>query len=273
MMRSWRRLASGVAVGVLGVLLWAFVIEPSRLVACQDSIQVEGLPPMSVVLLSDIHAGCHFVDEEKIRKVVRWSNRQEPDLVVLLGDYVTEDRLGSPIPPEQTARWLGELRASSGVFAVLGNHDWWHDGERVRHAFEDAGIPVWEGESRLVEIRGQRVRILGVPDYASRYRYIPAALAQTPEDAPVLALTHSPDSFPRMPNRVRLLLAGHTHGGQVKLPVVGPLGVPSMYGARYLRGHVVERGRHLYVTSGLGMSVLPVRLGVPPEMVLLRVNL
>lgn len=269
---SRRRAALGLAAVGVALLLWALVIEPSRLVERQESIQVEGLPTLTVALLSDIHAGCHFVDEARLREVVAWINRQQPDLVALLGDYVTEERLGSPIPPEQTARWLGDLRASVGVFAVLGNHDWWHGGERVRRAFEDAGITVLEGESRSVEIRGQRVRIFGVPDYSSRHRDMLAALAQAPKDAPTLALTHSPDSFPRMPEQVRLLLAGHTHGGQVRLPLLGPPAVPSMYGRRYLQGHIAERGQHLYVTSGLGMSVLPVRFGVPPEVVLLRVN-
>ncbi len=269
---SRHRAAVGLLAAALGLLLWALVIEPSRLVERRESIRVEGLPSLTVALLSDIHAGCHFVDEARLREVVAWINRQQPDLVALLGDYVTEDRLGSPIPPETTARRLGDLRAPAGVFAVLGNHDWWQGGERVRRAFEDAGITVLEGESRLVGIRGQPVRIFGVPDYASRHKEMRQALPRIPQDAPVIALTHSPDSFPQVPAQVRLLLAGHTHGGQIKLPLLGPPAVPSMYGKRYLRGHIAERGQHLYVTSGLGMSVLPVRFGVPPEVVLLRVN-
>jgi predicted MPP superfamily phosphohydrolase len=267
-----RGAAWGLLAAALGLLLWALAIEPARLVERQETIRVAGLPSMTIALLSDIHAGCHFVDEAKIRRVVAIINAWRPDVVALLGDYVTENRLASPIPAEQTARWLGDLRAPGGVFAVLGNHDWWHDGPGIRRAFEDAGIRVLEGESAAIQVRGQPLRILGVPDHTTRRDHIAPTLATAPADAPVIALTHSPDVFPGMPPRVRLTLAGHTHGGQVRLPLLGALVVPSRYKQRYVHGHVAEEGRHLYVTSGLGMSIFPVRFGVPPEVVLLRIN-
>lgn len=253
-------------------LLWGLVGEPSRLVEREVSIRVAGMPSFSVALLSDIHAGCHFVDRARLRQVVATINGWQPDLVALLGDYVTESAVGTPIPIEVTAGLLGELRARSGVFAVLGNHDWWQGGASVQQALTGAGVQVLEGEASAVEVRGQRMWVLGVPDATTRSDRVEATWQRAPQDAPVLALTHSPDVFPGGPARVRLTLAGHTHGGQVRLPLLGAPMVPSRYGQRYLHGAVEEGGRHLYVTSGLGMSVLPVRWGVPPEVVLLRVN-
>jgi predicted MPP superfamily phosphohydrolase len=92
------------------------------------------------------------------------------------------------------------------------------------------------------------------------------------DDAPVILMTHNPDLFPKTPARVSLLLAGHTHGGQVRFPFLGALVVPSIYGNRYLAGHVEERGQHLFVATGIGMSYLPVRFGVPPEVTILKIE-
>ena len=111
--------------------------------------------------------------------------------------------------------------------------------------------------------------LAGVGDWWKRRRDYARALARIPEDAPVLAFTHNPDVFPEAPRRVSLTLAGHTHGGQVVLPFLGRLVVPSQYGDRYAIGHVVEDGRHLFVSPGLGTSILPVRFGVPPEVSLI----
>ena len=97
------------------------------------------------------------------------------------------------------------------------------------------------------------------------FAVLSAALAAVPDEAPVLVFTHNPDLFPEIPERVSLTIAGHTHGGQVYLPGIGRPIVPSRYGERFAIGHVVERGRHLFVSSGLGTSILPVRFLVPPE--------
>ena len=112
----------------------------------------------------------------------------------------------------------------------------------------------------------------GVSDDRTRGAELERALAPVPADAAVLLLSHDPDVFPFVPPRVALTLSGHTHGGQVGIPVVRRRFVPSRYGERYLRGHVEEGGRHLYVSSGLGTSGLPVRLLCPPEVVMLTLR-
>src|SRR5207247_3160243 len=139
---------------------------------------------------------------------------------------------------------------------ILGNHDWWYDGPRVRRALEGAGIPVLENAALRLERQGAPFWLVG-------------PMRDIPADEPIVVLTHSPDVFPRVPARVALTLAGHTHGGQVALPILGRLIVPSRFGQRYAIGHVEEDGRHLFVTPGVGTSIIPVRFGVPPGISLL----
>ncbi len=250
------------------------MIEPARLVERDVALAVPEAPALSATfaLVSDVHAGSNFVDEKRLARVVDAINARRVDVVALLGDYVTESRFARPIAIETTARAFGRLRARAGVFAVLGNHDWWLDGPRVRRAFEAEGVRVLDGEAVELEAGGARFRLLGVPDHASRPQQSVAAMRGAPGGLPLVALTHSPDVFPEAPAHVALTFAGHTHGGQVALPFVGRPVVPSAFGERYAAGHVVENGRHLFVTTGLGMSILPVRFGVPPEVAFVRVN-
>jgi predicted MPP superfamily phosphohydrolase len=110
----------------------------------------------------------------------------------------------------------------------------------------------------------------GVSDLWEGVHDVARTLRAVPDTVPVLLLTHNPDIFPTVPARVNLTLAGHTHGGQVRIPLYGPPIVPSRYGRRYAAGHVSENGRHLFVTTGTGTSILPVRFLVPPEIVVLE---
>jgi len=155
---------------------------------------------------------------------------------------------------------------------VLGNHDWWNDGYRVRRALREHGITVLENEALALERGGQRFFVVGLADALTRQIRLDEALAAVPEGAPFVVLAHEPDIFPEVPERAALTLAGHTHGGQVRLPLLGRLVVPSRYGQRYAAGHVVEGQRHLFVTSGVGTSIFPVRFGVPPEIALLTLR-
>jgi predicted MPP superfamily phosphohydrolase len=263
-----------IAALVLGVVaavplaVWSVAIEPGELVVTTTRIALPRWPgpPLRIVALSDIHAGAPHVDVAKLRKIVAAANAENPDLIVLLGDYVIH-RVpgGSFIPPEVTAHELRPLRARLGVYGVLGNHDHWLDGPRVSRAFVAEGIPMLDGEAVRIDDRGDPFWLIGIPDIWTRWPDVPGLLKRVPKDAHVLALTHNPDIFPSLPPRIDLLLAGHTHGGQVSLPGIGAPIVPSSYGRRFTRGHIVEDGRHLFVTPGIGTSILPVRFRVPPE--------
>lgn len=256
---------------------WTVLIEPGRLVTNETRLRIERWPaalgPIRIVAISDVHAGAPHITEDMLRLIVERANAAHPDLVVLLGDYVVHQVLGGHfIAPERTAAVLRDLAAPLGVFAVLGNHDWWYDGDRVTRAFAAAGIRVLEDAAAPLSNRGGPLWIAGVSDVLRRPADIGRALASVPTAAPVIGLTHNPDLFVRVPDRVLLTLAGHTHGGQVNLPLLGRLIVPSRFGERFAIGHVREEGRDLFVTTGIGTSIVPVRFRVPPEIAVLTVG-
>lgn len=272
-----RILAATVAVlVVLG--LWAFWFEPARLTVHRQTLSVprwpEELRGLRVAVITDLHVGSPHWGPEKLRRVVERANSERPDLVVLLGDYVIQDVMGGQfVEPERIAAELGRLRATHGVYAVLGNHDWWLDGERVAAALGGAGVVVLENRAARVERGSGAFRVVGIADLWTRKPDIAGSLAQAGDGGePVILITHNPDIFPGVPERVSLTLAGHTHGGQVNFPLVGRPVVPSSFGQRYAMGHVVEGGRHLFVSGGVGTSIIPVRFRVPPEVVLLTLT-
>jgi len=250
-------------LALLAVAGWARWIEPRRLVVRRRPLRLPDWPSrldgLRVLLLSDLHAGAAVIAPER---VVGRAREERADLVVLLGDFVDRSR---PAAPEPVAAALGTLEAPLGVVAVLGNHDWRAGGARVRAALEAAGIRVLE--DRAVEV-GRGLWVAGVGDLGSRGARTRRALAAVPSGAPVLLLSHDPDVLPRVPRRVALTLAGHTHGAQVNLPLLRRAVVRSSY----LAGHVRERGRDLYVSSGVGTTGPPLRFARPPEVVVLELR-
>jgi uncharacterized protein len=227
------------------------------------------LDGLRVALVSDLHTGAPHVDAERVESLVAAVNAQRPDLVLLLGDYIDpEVRFGSRVAPATVAERLAALRAPLGVVAVLGNHDWRNDGPGMRAALRAAGIPVLENDA----VRAGDVWVAGVDDNRYRAPDVERALRDVPDGAPAILLSHDPDLFPRVPARVALTVSGHLHGGQIGVPLVRRPFMPSRFGERYARGHVVEGGRHLYVTAGFGTTGWPVRLLAPPEVVILRLT-
>ncbi len=261
-----------VLVALPGLLLsgWAFYLEPSSLGVRRHVIQVpEWRAPngaLRIALLGDFHVGSPFNDLVKLREIVEVTNRQRPDLILLAGDYVIQGVFGgTPVSPEEIASVLGGLQAPAGVYAVLGNHDYWWGAEAVRMSLQDSGIPVLEDEAVHVRGQGFDFWLVGISDWWEGKHDIARALARIPGGEVAIAFTHNPDVFPEIPRRVALTLAAHTHGGQVCLPLIGSPIVPSVYGQRFAAGIIEEGGRHLFVTPGLGTSIFPVRFGVPPE--------
>jgi uncharacterized protein len=220
-------------------------------------------------IVSDVHAGAPHVTERTITRAVERLNAEAPDVMLLLGDFIDAHVLwGGRITPEQTARELADLRAPLGVFAALGNHDWKQTGDRMWRALANAGIEVLENRAAAAG----DFHVAGLADLRHRRPDLPTALAGVPPDAPVILLSHDPDVFPFVPDRVALTVSGHLHGGQVAIPRIRRPAIPSRYGERYARGHVVEEDRHLYVSSGFGTSGLPLRLLAPPEVVILELR-
>jgi predicted MPP superfamily phosphohydrolase len=261
------------ALAAAAAIAWAAWIEPRRLVTVRRRLELPRWPAaldgVRVGVLSDLHAGAPHAGPKAIARAVERLNAEAPDAILLLGDYVDAHPLwGGRVAPADVARELGALRAPNGVFAVLGNHDWKQGGHAMWRALEDAGIEVLENHAA----RAGDYFVAGLADLRNRRPDLPTALAGVPDDAPVILLSHDPDVFPYVPDRIALTLSGHLHGGQMAIPVLRRPAMPSRYGERYARGHVVEQDRHLYVSSGLGTSGLPLRLLAPPEVVILELR-
>ena len=261
------------ALAAAAAIAWAGWIEPRRLVTVRRTLELPRWPSsldcVRLGVLSDIHAGAPHAGPKAIARAVERLNAEAPDVMLLLGDYIDAHPLwGGRVPPEDIARELGALRAPLGVFAVLGNHDWKQAGDEMWRALTGAGLEVLENRS----VRAGGLYVAGLADLRCRRPDLPTALADVPPDAPVILLSHDPDVFPYVPDRVALTLSGHLHGGQVAIPVLRRPALPSRYGERYARGHVIEEDRHLYVSSGFGTSGLPLRFLAPPEIVILELR-
>lgn len=263
-----------IAIGLLAV--WAFWLEPASLTIDQHELRLAwpGNRPLRVAVLTDLHVGSPFNDISNLRATIDRTNAATPDLVCILGDLVIHGVVGGAfVSPEDIATEFGRLRSPAGVFAVLGNHDAWLDHDRVQRAVAANGIRVIEDTAVQVDTAAGRLWLAGTSDWWTGRHDLAAALkAVTDDHTPVLLLTHNPDVFPDVPDRVTLTLAGHTHGGQVNWPFVGALIVPSRYRQRFAAGHVIEGGRHLFVATGIGTSILPVRFRVPPAVSLLTLT-
>lgn len=264
-------LAACIVAGAIGA--WSVLVEPDRLVTRTAELRLENWPQrldgLRVALISDLHAGALHVDRRKIRAVVRRANATRPDVTLVLGDVLAHGGpLDSPLPQTVVARELGGLRARLGVFAVLGNHEWRDDGLLAWRDFEAAGLNVLGNQAARVGPSGDRFWLAGVADEWTAAPDAQGALAQVPSGAPVLAMTHNPNAFTEIPSRVALTVAGHTHGGQINLPLVRRLFTPTN-GSNYRAGEYADHGRRFYVSSGIGTSHLPARLRNPPAVELL----
>ena len=255
---------------VAGALLaWALLIEPRRLVVREVELAPPGWPReldgLRVALVADLHTGAPHVS---LDRVVRAVQRAAPDLVALLGDYVDDEVAGArPVDPAGVAAQLARMRAPLGSVAVLGNHDWIRVGHRMGDALRGVGIDVLEETAARL---ANGLWVAGVGDKSSRSPSPTAALRAVPEGEPVILLSHDPDVFPMVPDRVAITFSGHTHGGQVDVPGLVRKAIPSRHGTRFKAGHVIEGGRHLFVSRGIGTSRWPVRFNAPPEVVIAR---
>lgn len=280
-----RRFIAGGA-GLLGLsgsatAAYAGAVEPMSVIVTRYALTPPRWPAghkLTVTVIADLHAGGPDMTLPHIREVVDVAQNLRSDLVVLLGDFKAwYGRFKTePVDDALWAAELARLEAPLGTWAILGNHDWWHDLEGVRGALAKVRIPLMQNDAVLLGTPGRKFWLAGLGDQLAhwlgpgRFRGVddlPGTLAKIRTDDPVLLLVHEPDIFPAVPDRVALTLAGHTHGGQIRLPFIWPYFVPSKYGARFAYGHVVENDRHLIVSGGLGTSMIPARLGVPPEIV------
>lgn len=245
--------------------VWSFFIEPEIIIAKHYKVNNEKLAGIRVVFVSDLHL--KKSQEHRLKRVVKKINKQNPDVVLLGGDFVNGHTEDNTLGFEKIAGQLSNIDSQYGVYSILGNHDWWFDGEKVKEQLAQNNIKVLLNSNISVNIHGKKVCIAGTEDLMTR----DVDLKKTLQGAasPVILLTHSPDIFPVVPDFVDLTLSGHTHGGQIVLPFIGPPVVPSDYGSRYASGFIIEDSKKMIVTKGLGTSIIPARFNCLPEIVII----
>ena len=275
MMRARRFILLALLLASGWLLLRAAWLEPSslRVAAYTVPLSAPALKGMRIAVISDLHAGAPYIDTAKIDQVVAMTNAARPDLILLTGDYVITNVVGGRYMPIGTVvAHLKRLHAPLGVYAVIGNHDRWDDPGRIVSSFRAAGISVLENTHVMLPPPRNGIALVGLGDRDNGGPKVKRSLAGV--TGPALCFVHSPDVFPRLPPTCALTIAGHTHGGQVWLPFLGRPAVEtvSRFGQRYAIGVIREDGRTMFVSSGIGTSILPLRLGVPPEISLLTLQ-
>jgi predicted MPP superfamily phosphohydrolase len=258
-----------------GLLLWAAWLEPASLRVSAYTVPqpAPALKGLRVAVISDLHAGAPFIDTAKLDRLVAMTNAAKPDLILLTGDYVITNVVGGHYMPIDTVvAHLKGLQAPLGVYAVIGNHDRWDNADHIVSAFRAEGISVLENTHVMLPPPRNGIALVGLGDRENGGPKVKRSLAGV--TGPALCFVHSPDVFPRLPPKCALTIAGHTHGGQVLLPFLGRPAVStvSRFGQRYAIGVIRENNRTLFVSSGVGTSILPLRFRVPPEISLLTLR-
>jgi uncharacterized protein len=261
------RLAAIPAAGVL-YGFW----EASAVHVVEQTIPIAGLPKSfegkRIALLSDLHLG-PYNSLDFIQKVVRKTQKLHADMIALAGDFV---HVGTKeIDPCLNA--LSQLYAPLGVYAVPGNHDMTQSGKPLRRAITKYGIRDLTNSSQWIESGSDRLLVGGVDDLWYGQPDLDRAIQPaTPEDVVVL-LSHNPDFAEKLNDaRVKLVLSGHTHGGQIYLPIIGSPWTPSRYGKKYLKGLVQAPQTQVFVSGGVGCVGVPMRFGSRPEINLLTLT-
>jgi predicted MPP superfamily phosphohydrolase len=270
--RVFLRRCLGGAVGLGAAGLGYSLLEAGWIRIQRTTLSIPRLPlPFNgtkIALLADIHHG-PFTSLEYVHRVVQLTNSLSPDVVLLGGDYVHRNR--QYIRPCLQA--LSLLKSPWGIYGVLGNHDHWEGAEETREAMKANKIVEMTNSGVWIERNGARLRLSGVGDFMEDVQDLDNALADTQQTEAAILLSHNPDFVDSITDRrVGLVLSGHTHGGQIVLPVVGAPRVPSRYGQKYLRGLIKTPYTQVFVTRGLGTITPPLRFCCRPEITFITIT-
>jgi hypothetical protein len=266
-------------VGGAALVADTALIEPNRPRIVRKDIALRRWPArmdgFTIALLSDFHYD-PYCSVHPIRSAIGMVNDLHPDLIVLTGDFVSVPFFGDPAAgashAEPCAQLLRQMHAPHDLVAVMGNHDFFTDPDRVTDSLRATGIKVLANQSIAIERDGGRFWLSGVDDVMGKTADLDATLRTVPADEAVVLLAHEPDYADHVSRyAVDLQLSGHSHGGQVRLPFIRPLYLPSL-ARKYIWGLYKIGGLTLYTNPGLGTVDIPVRLNCPPEITLLTLR-
>lgn len=281
MLQWW--ISTALVACIFLVMVYGSFLEPQRIILNKKSIHIKDAPHLRVAIASDFHTGA-YKDARFVRRVVDRINALQPDLILLPGDFL--DDADSPL---ENLEPLKNLKAPHGVFAVIGNHDAgtyrrWGKGDiftttdrsrEVQDTLQGMGIIVLRNAHRILIIDGKTLAIAGTDDAWMESCDLQGAFAGIPGNTPIILLTHSPDAILNEKSlRADLIISGHTHGGQIRLPFIGAIGpIPDHLGRKYDHGLFgLENDCQLYITHGVGETGVRARLCCPPEIVVLSIR-
>jgi len=273
---SRRQFLTGLAAAPLVALsatsAYARFIEPSRYEVSETDVFLRDLPErfegFRITQLTDVHHS-RMVGIDEVRRTVDLANLTKPDLIALTGDYTTSYRRYI----EPCAEALGALNAPEGVWAVLGNHDHYTDRELTTRALENNRIAVLNNANTTLRRGSDVLQLSGIDDWSWAGTNWPRALYGLDQKRPTVLLSHQPRVLDLAESeKVGLIISGHTHGGQIDLPLIGPPARFATAELKYAQGLFRRGDTQLYVSRGTGVIGLPLRLGVRPEIAVLRLR-
>lgn len=269
----WRRWL-GVAF-IVGLILLGFMFAEARRMPVMrtTTIALPGYPadakPLRIALLTDTHMAGPDQTPERLARIVAAIDAQHPDLILLGGDFMSEPKpIGRAYGPDAAVAPLAKLNAPLGIVAVLGNHDHWDAEGTIQPALARIGVTLVQNDA----VRRGPLVIGGIDDGYSGHMDVPATIAAVRQfDGPTLFLSHEPNAIAGLP-RGAVLLTGHTHCGQIALPLIGPIYIPGKHHLHYACGRYDERGKTVIVSGGVGTSDVPLRFWAPPDWWLVTVG-
>jgi predicted MPP superfamily phosphohydrolase len=247
-------------------------VEASWLTMSNQRIAIPGLPSefrgLRIVQLTDLHHG-PFTGLEFIARAVQLANEQQPDLILLTGDYSFRER--KYVMP--CIRELGDLRAPLGVYTIPGNHEYYKGIQLYHDSLRLTDIRDLTNQSVILRRRGAELALAGIDDHMMGQPSIERALSNVKSELPTLLMSHNADAILSLSDpRVKLILSGHTHGGQISIPFYGPPYLPGNYQAPYYAGLYQTPTAQIYVSRGIGTIFPPVRFNAPPELTILELD-
>lgn len=267
------------------IFSYSYFIEPQKLELNRYTVKSSRIKDLKIVFISDLHIRPN--QKNRLEKIIELINSENPDLVLSTGDFVAGHTSRVTMQIEDIAHYLSKVKSTYGFYTTLGNHDNWYGGYKIKAYLMRNGINVLSNSNAQINVNGQNLYIAGIEDLMTANPDIYEAIQDidTNKD-PIILLTHTPDMFPKTPDYIKLTLAGHTHGGQIRIPFLGPIYTSSKYHDEYAQGWVQQIDnktvklplnkeieldkKTLFVTRGIGVSILPLRFNCPPEIVVIE---